>query len=115
MSAIFWSSSQTAVPASVATVSDKVLHASAYAGLAATIVWAWTRGAWASAGARHLVGAVGASALYGVSDEVHQMFVPPRTADPYDLLADVLGACAGAIAVWAWGIIARGSRNHHGV
>jgi VanZ family protein len=79
------------------------------------MVWAWTRGAWATAGVRHLVGAIGASTLYGVSDEIHQMFVPPRRADPYDLLADALGACAAAIAVWAWGIIARGSGNDDGV
>lgn len=114
MAAIFWSSSQTSVPAVVAPLSDKVLHASTYAGLAATIVWAWTRGALVSADVRHLAGAVVLSALYGVSDELHQMLVPPRTADPFDLLADTLGACAAAVAVWAWGIIARGSGNDNG-
>lgn len=30
--------------------------------------------------------------LYGVSDEVHQYFVPGRSASPYDALADLLGA-----------------------
>lgn len=30
--------------------------------------------------------------LYGVSDEVHQYFVPGRSASAYDALADVLGA-----------------------
>ena len=30
--------------------------------------------------------------LYGVSDEVHQHFVPGRSASAWDALADVLGA-----------------------
>lgn len=30
--------------------------------------------------------------LYGISDEFHQSFVPTRTADPYDVAADVAGA-----------------------
>ena len=32
------------------------------------------------------------AALYGVSDEIHQIFVPSRTADPWDALADAVGA-----------------------
>ena len=28
---------------------------------------------------------------YGIFDEVHQHFVPGRTADPFDVLADLLG------------------------
>lgn len=30
--------------------------------------------------------------LYGVSDEIHQIFVPYRTADIFDALADFVGA-----------------------
>lgn len=41
------------------------------------------------------------AALYGVSDEWHQHFVPGRSVDALDLLADVLGACAG-VALWRW-------------
>jgi VanZ family protein len=37
------------------------------------------------------------ASLYGVSDEWHQHFVPGRSVDALDLLADVLGACAGAL------------------
>jgi VanZ family protein len=37
--------------------------------------------------------------LYGVSDEWHQHFVPGRSVDALDLLADTLGACVG-VALW---------------
>ncbi|MCX7918909.1 MAG: VanZ family protein [bacterium] len=33
--------------------------------------------------------------LYGVSDEIHQSFVPPRETDAIDLMADALGASIG--------------------
>lgn len=39
--------------------------------------------------------------LYGVSDEVHQSFVPGRSASVYDALADVAGA--GIVCgLWYW-------------
>jgi VanZ family protein len=34
--------------------------------------------------------------LFGASDEIHQIFVPGRTAEWADLVADLLGALAGA-------------------
>jgi len=37
-----------------------------------------------------------AGALYGLSDELHQFFVPGRTASWGDVAADVLGSLAGA-------------------
>jgi len=49
------------------------------------------------------------AAAYGATDELHQYFVPGRQADVADLLADAIGAIAAAGAIWAWGIIARGS------
>ncbi|MEK7279601.1 MAG: VanZ family protein [Nitrospirota bacterium] len=30
--------------------------------------------------------------LYGISDEFHQLFVPSRSSDPYDVVADASGA-----------------------
>ncbi|MGH8551576.1 MAG: VanZ family protein [Methylococcales bacterium] len=35
---------------------------------------------------------IGFCGLYGLSDEVHQFFVPGRTADSFDLIADITGA-----------------------
>ena len=35
------------------------------------------------------------SSLYGISDEIHQSFVPFRTADAMDALADIIGSITG--------------------
>jgi len=32
---------------------------------------------------------------YGLFDEIHQSFVPGRSLDPFDVLADVVGVCLG--------------------
>jgi VanZ family protein len=41
---------------------------------------------------------------YGVSDEVHQLFVAGRTSDPHDLVADMAGAlmAVGVMAIARW-------------
>ncbi|UCF92905.1 MAG: VanZ family protein [Desulfobacterales bacterium] len=35
------------------------------------------------------------ASLYGIGDEVHQYFVPWRTADLFDGIADILGSICG--------------------
>jgi VanZ family protein len=40
------------------------------------------------------------SVLYGVADEVHQMYVPERTADLYDVVADGTGALLFVLLYW---------------
>ena len=40
---------------------------------------------------------------YAISDEVHQAFVPDRTANPVDIAYDMIGVLVGIGAAWAWG------------
>lgn len=40
--------------------------------------------------------AVAIIALWGVIDEIHQLGVPGRTSDPFDVVADILGGMVGA-------------------
>lgn len=42
--------------------------------------------------------AVVAASAYGVTDELHQWFVPGRTADPADWLLDTAAAALGSVA-----------------
>lgn len=48
------------------------------------------------------------AAVYGASDEIHQIFVPMRSADPLDWLADVAGATIAVAAYGAGRIAHRG-------
>lgn len=74
---------------------DKLAHSGAFAGLAFLLsaslacFWRPRLALYASA--------VGLAAAYGLLDELTQMLVKDRTADPLDWLADVCGATAGAI------------------
>ena len=74
---------------------DKVLHFTAYALLGALFLRAFKT----TRIKHHLklifVLSVLFSALYGISDEIHQSFVPYRTADYRDVLADILGSILG--------------------
>lgn len=51
---------------------------------------------------KYVLYAMIASVLYGLSDEVHQYFVPGRTADVFDFLADALGVVFGVILLRYW-------------
>jgi VanZ family protein len=91
------------MPSLLAELGDKVLHAVEYGLLGALCYRAFRHGAnvWAARYAWHL--AIIAAAVYGVTDEVHQAFVPLREADVRDLLMDTIGAAIGA-TVWRWSV-----------
>jgi VanZ family protein len=57
---------------------------------------------------RPAVLALAISGLFAVGDELHQSFVPGRTAAPSDCLIDFSGAAAGQGLLAAWGRPARG-------
>lgn len=54
--------------------------------------WRWT---WALA-------AFAIAAGYSALDEIHQSFVPVRTASAYDSLLDSTGALVAMVACWLW-------------
>lgn len=56
---------------------------------------------------RHAVLAIVLAALYAVTDELHQLFVPGRTAAVGDVLIDTAGAALGQVAAAARRILPR--------
>lgn len=79
-------------------VSDKVLHAVEY-GILAVLCYRAFRWAAGSAIARQaVVLAVLTASVYGITDEVHQAFVPLRESSWQDWLADTIGAFIGAMS-----------------
>ena len=76
-------------------VSDKTGHGAAYAGLALLVLRALAGAEWTGVTAAPSLAAVALAAAYGASDELHQLFVPGRTADLHDLRADATGAAVG--------------------
>ena len=45
--------------------------------------------------------AIACASLYGVSDEVHQLFVPERMCDPVDWMVDTAGSALGSGITYA--------------
>ena len=43
--------------------------------------------------------------VYGFTDEFHQWFVPGRTADVYDWIADSTGATIGVAFAWVIAVV----------
>jgi len=80
---------------------DKFLHASVYAGLAATTIFAIAPEKRNPRPLQVALVVVLFCLLYGISDELHQVFVPGRTPDILDLAADTTGAALVAVT-WLW-------------
>lgn len=78
---------------------DKILHFGAY-GLWAVLLALPVLLIWPTVSDRLLCLWVSvAGILYGLSDEIHQSYVPERVASVWDLLADAVGAICGVIGV----------------
>jgi VanZ family protein len=101
MALIFGISSISSPPDLSTSIGDKGAHAILYSGLAALLVRALAGGWWRSFGVRIAAGAITLSTLYGVTDELHQIFVPPRTAELADLAADAIGSVAAVVVLYA--------------
>lgn len=103
MGLIFYMSSQSTLPIPMRfPYEDKVLHFLAYNLLAFLAAHAVSQGTHK----RRFWVAFAVASLYGISDEVHQYFVPGRDCSAVDWLADSFGAWMGAYlylkseAVW---------------
>ena len=105
MAAIFAVSATSSPPRLPASVSDVAAHAIAYAVLALAMLRAVSGADFSRITAGGVVLAVVLTVAYGLTDEVHQSFVPGRTPEFRDLAADAMGAAAGAALGWAWGIV----------
>lgn len=69
---------------------DKIAHFGAY--LVLGFLLAWGRGPQARIFWLILLGS-----LYGILDELHQSFVPGRSADVWDVTADIFGVFTGVL------------------
>jgi hypothetical protein len=116
MAVIFGFSSIPDLQALPGGMSDKSGHAIGYAILGALVLRALAGGRLAGMSWPRAVAAVLLAALYGVSDEFHQSFVPGRSSDARDVVADALGALAASLALVGlaaadrWGILNISSR-----
>ena len=92
---------ETLVPGLLPLFGDKLIHAGEYGLLGILCYRAFRYGSGLTTGTAVLM-AIAAATLYGVTDEIHQAFVPLREADPWDLVADLAGSTVAAL-LWMWG------------
>jgi VanZ family protein len=76
-------------------VSDKVLHAVEYGILAMLCYRAYRWAAGQAVARQAVVLAIVTASVYGITDEMHQLFVPFRESSWQDWLADTIGATIG--------------------
>jgi len=104
--AIFWLSSQPEPPAPDLTFpgADKAAHALIYGGLAGLTSTGIRRSRKWSDPRLLRYGPLVFAVFYGLSDEVHQLFVPKRSFSLLDLAADALGAALvqWVLCLWVW-------------
>jgi VanZ family protein len=102
MAAIFTLSNQPRLPSLPGGLTGYTGHFIGYFILAVAFVRGFARGR--LSGVTPAAGAAAwmASAVYGVSDEFHQRFVPGRNASIEDWVADVAGAAVGVAVAFAW-------------
>ena len=74
---------------------DKLLHFSACAVLGALFLRAFKTTQFKNNIKLVIILSILASSFYGISDELHQYFVPCRNADIMDALADIFGSVCG--------------------
>ena len=102
MAFIFALSSLSQLPAGSEGIDDGVAHALEYGVLAALLLRGFAGARWLGVTGGAAWRAVVLAVLYGVTDEAHQAFVPERTTEVADLIADAIGAIVAAGLIWTW-------------
>ena len=89
------------IPSLFYGLDDKIIHAVEYAILAILCYrayrWTFVKKLVRYASLLAIVTAI----LFGITDEIHQAFVPFRHPDVWDLVADAVGSFLG-VAAWKW-------------
>ena len=71
---------------------DKCVHFIEYGVFCTLLCWAISAHLKGNQIRKFIFIAISLTSLYGITDEVHQLFVPTRTATVFDWFADTLGA-----------------------
>ena len=80
---------------------DKVIHALVY-GLIATCWLRWFQTF--KTPRQAALWAIGLASLFGITDEIHQSFIPGRYCDLYDWMADTFGAILATVCYQKWAL-----------
>ena len=102
MAVIFAASAMSYLPSAARALDDGLWHGVGYGLLAALLLRALAAARWEAVTGRTALLAAALATSYGVTDELHQWFVPGRTAEWSDLAADATGAAVVCGALWLW-------------
>ena len=102
MALIFAASGMSSLPSATRALDDGLWHGLGYGFLAALLLRALAAASWEAVTGRTALLAGALATLYGATDELHQWFVPGRTAQWSDLVADATGAAVVCGAAWLW-------------
>ena len=102
MAVIFAASAMSYLPSAARAFDDGLWHGVGYGLLAALLLRALAAARWEAVTGRTALLAAALATSYGVTDELHQWFVPGRTAEWSDLAADAAGAAVVCGALWLW-------------
>ncbi len=83
-------------------LSDKILHFAAFGLLGILFFRAYATLPLKDRRRMLILLSIGSATLYGISDEIHQHFVPFRQADILDAVANAIGSICGVSIFYYW-------------